>query len=117
MSVAQTYASNDGNWLRCTDLDGKTHKVTIEKVETVEVKDDEKGHIPKICVSFQGKEKGLLLNKTNAKTLAAGLGDNEMEWHGSTIIMFPTTCEFQGSTVPCIRVRLDEVMADDNVPF
>jgi len=103
--------------LKASDLEGKTHRVVISDTEMEEFKDDEGIVTQKICLSFDRKERSLLLNKTNARALAEGLGDDEREWLGKTIIMYPTTCEFQGSTVPCIRVRLDEELADDDTPF
>jgi len=117
MSVASTYSGGDGKWLKASDLEGKTHRVVISNTEMEEFKDDEGIVTQKICLSFDKKERSLLLNKTNARALAEGLGDDEREWLGKTIIMYPTTCEFQGSTVPCIRVRLDEELADDDAPF
>ena len=117
MSVARMYSSGDGKWLRASDLEGKTHKVVISGTSQEEMVDD-KGKVNyKICLSFERKERSLLLNKTNAGILADGLGDDEEAWEGKTIIMYPTTCEFQGSTVPCIRVRLEEELADDDAPF
>jgi hypothetical protein len=117
MSVANTYSGGEGKWLRASDLEGKTHRVVISNTEIEEFKDDDGNVNQKICLSFEKKERSLLLNKTNARALAEGLGDEEDEWIGKTIIMYPTTCEFQGSTVPCIRVRLDEEIADDDAPF
>jgi hypothetical protein len=117
MSVAKTYSGGEGKWLRANDLEGKTHRVVISDTTTEEFKDEEGNVSHKICLSFEKKERSLLLNKTNARALAEGLGDEEDEWIGKTIIMYPTTCEFQGSTVPCIRVRLDEEIADDDAPF
>ena len=103
--------------MRASDLEGKTHSVVISNTEIEDFKDDDGNVNQKICLSFEKKERSLLLNKTNARALAEGLGDEEDEWIGKTIIMYPTTCEFQGSTVPCIRVRLDEEIADDDAPF
>jgi|TARA_Y100000310_G_scaffold83971_3_gene80651 hypothetical protein len=117
MSVDTIYASSGGNWLTAKDLAGQSHRVEISEVELIEVKEDDGTATSKIQLSFKGKDKGLLLNKTNAKAIASGLGDDEDSWAGNVIIMFPTTCEFGGNTVPCIRVRLDEVMAEEDVPF
>jgi len=118
MSVEKTYASSGtGNWLSAKDLKGQSHRVKISDTEIVEVKNDDGEAVAKICLHFSGKEKTLLLNKTNAKTIAQGLGDEEKDWAGNMIIMYPSTCMFQGNTVDCIRVRLDEELAEDDVPF
>ena len=113
MSIDDLYKSNS-SWIKADDLKGKSVKVIIEKVEVEEVGGDHKA-----VVYFEGKEKSLVLNATNARCLSAGFGDDEQKWRGNEIIMFPTTTEYSGKTVPCIRVRIDAPMAedDDAVPF
>ena len=75
MSVNRIYeSSGSGSWLREADLNGKSHKVEILEVDLVGVKGDDNTIHDKIELKFNGKEKSLLLNKTNAKTIASGLG-------------------------------------------
>src|SRR6185295_4326240 len=53
------------------------------------------------------KKKGLLLNRTNAKTITAQMGSAETDdWFGQKITIIPTQTEFKGETVPCIRIKL-----------
>lgn len=47
----------------------------------------------------------LLLNKTNAKTIARLYGNNPAAWTGKMITLYPTTTEVGGNTEDCIRVR------------
>jgi hypothetical protein len=55
---------------------------------------------------FEGKSKGLILNKTNARAIAALVGTTETErWRGARVRLFVTTTTFGGETVPCIRVK------------
>ena len=54
---------------------------------------------------FQGKNKGLVLNKTNATKIAKTYGDDSDLWVGHQIELYPSETDFQGETVPCIRVR------------
>ena len=54
---------------------------------------------------FQGKEKGLVLNKTNANNIAYVYGDETDDWRGQEITLFEAMVDFQGKTVPAIRVR------------
>ena len=50
-------------------------------------------------------EKGFVMNKTNAKTVAAMYGNDTAEWTGKKITLYATTCDVGGETVDCIRVR------------
>ena len=47
----------------------------------------------------------LLLNKTNAKTIAQLYGNNPKAWEGNLITLFPSTTSVGGAEVDCIRVR------------
>jgi hypothetical protein len=47
----------------------------------------------------------LLLNKTNAKTIAQLYGKRPKDWEGKWIQLYPTTTEIGGETRDCIRVR------------
>jgi hypothetical protein len=93
-----------GNFLKANDLQGKTVRVTISKVE---IKDFDDGK--KIVVSFQGKDKTLVCNKTNANIIAENVGSKETsDWIGQTVSLTVRKVEFQGGLVPAIRVVLNE---------
>jgi len=47
----------------------------------------------------------LLLNKTNAKTIAQLYGKRPADWVGKLITLYPTTTEAFGKTQDCIRIR------------
>ena len=113
-----------GKHLKAKDLQGHAVKVTIGGVETVDFKD---GKGQKLVLKFQGKEKGLVLNKTNAKIVAKHYGQDFDKWGGNEIEIFPTETEFNGELVACIRVRVQPKVAppvanangdfDDPIPF
>ena len=91
------------NYIKASDLNGSAVPVTIREVKVEEVgrtKDR------KPVVYFLGKEKGLVLNRTNSKKIAeiAGSPDTE-DWGGTVIAIYPTETEFGGETVECIRVK------------
>jgi hypothetical protein len=88
-------------FLRAVDLRGKQVRATIDRVEMREVGDD---HKP--CAFFIGKERGLILNKTNSTTIADAYGDDTDEWPGQEIVLFEATVQFQGKVVKAIRVRI-----------
>jgi hypothetical protein len=57
-------------------------------------------------VYFVGKEKGVVLNKTNANKIVAIAGsDDTDDWHGVTVALYATEVEFQGDTVEAIRIK------------
>lgn len=105
--------------LKAEDLKGRAHKVTIESSDVVEFK--ESGGIRrKLVLQLVGKQKGLVLNKTNSKIIAKYYGDDSDKWNGKNIEIFPTETEFNGGLVPCIRVRVEAPKAegfDDDIPF
>ena len=72
------------------------------------VKEEEVGRDKdtKPVLYFKGKEKGLVLNKTNSRTITKIIGTEETEdWTGREIVLYPTETEFAGEMVDCIRVR------------
>ncbi len=55
---------------------------------------------------FDGGQKGLVLNKTNATAIAEDYGDNTEAWPGRDIVLFIQKVTFQGKLMPAIRVRV-----------
>ena len=128
MNIDKAYPST---YLKASDLPEKGVTVIIESLEMETIGEDDKP-----VLHFQGKEKTLVLNKTNAQTISEVLRTPETdEWIGQKIAIYPTETDFQGKRVPCIRVRLrtpqagtkpvpppepplrDEEFDDDSVPF
>jgi hypothetical protein len=60
----------------------------------------------KLVVWFTNDERGLVLNKTNNRTIRGAFGDDCAEWPGKIIVLFPTTDEFRGKMGPALRVRI-----------
>jgi hypothetical protein len=52
---------------------------------------------------FKGKDKGLVLNKTNSNTICAAYGDETGDWEGMQVVLYETMVEFQGQRKPGIR--------------
>jgi hypothetical protein len=107
-------------YLRAVDLQGRRVTLKISRAEMREVGDDTKP-----VVYFEGKDKGLVLNKTNSNTISAAYGDETDEWVGMEIVLFETMVEFQGQRKPGIRCQVpprrpqrspDEEINDD-IPF
>jgi hypothetical protein len=87
-------------YLRAADLNGAEPIVTIDRVEMETLGDDRKP-----VVYFKGKDKGLVLNKTNFNAIEEISGrDDTDEWKGVKVKLFTAKVEFQGKRVPAIRV-------------
>lgn len=91
------------NYLKASDLKGSEVVVTIDRVAFEPVGRQKE---MKAVVYFKGKEKGMVLNKTNATKVTALAGSALTEdWDGIRIKLYPTETEFGGETVECIRVK------------
>jgi hypothetical protein len=66
----------------------------------------------KLVVWFTNDEHGLVLNKTNNRTLRAAFGDPVSGWVGKIIVLFPTQDEFRGKMGPAMRVRIPPPKGD-----
>ncbi len=97
MKISNAFPSE---YLRAADLQGRNVKVTMDRVEMAELGND---HKP--ILFFKGKDKGLVLNKTNANNIAVVYGDDTDEWEGKELILFEAMVDFQGKTMAAIRVR------------
>lgn len=88
------------NYLRAADLNGAEPTVTIDRV-VVETFGDES----KPVVFFQGKEKGVVLNKTNFNAIVDITKEEDTDnWRGHRIKLVTAKVEFQGKRVPAIRI-------------
>ena len=91
------------NYLKADDLQGQAVRV---KIANVRQDDFGGGEGLKNVLLFQGKSRGLVLNKTNANTIANGYGDETDNWTGLPLELFATETMFQGKMTPCIRLRI-----------
>jgi len=98
MKISNAFPSE---YLRAIDLNGRNVMVVIDRAEMAELS----GGDHKPVLYFKGKEKGLILNKTNANNIAAVYGDDTDDWEGKELILFSAMVDMQGKTVPAIRVR------------
>lgn len=90
-------------YLKASDLGTSQPVVTIERVEVEPVGRDKE---MKPILYFKGKEKGVVLNKTNSNMIATLTGSRDTDdWVGCQIRIYATTTEFGGETVECIRVK------------
>lgn len=97
MKVSEAFPSK---WIAAADLQDKNVRLTMARVEIEKIGDDTKP-----VLYFHKAQKGLVLNKVNSQAIAAVYGDEMDDWAGNEIILFPIMTEYQGKTVPAVRVR------------
>lgn len=94
-------AAFPSKYLSSADLEDATPVVTISKIVTETVGDDSK-----LVAYFVGKDKGVVLNKTNANSLAElAKSDDTDDWPGTRVMLVVVKVEFQGKRVPAIRME------------
>jgi hypothetical protein len=106
MKISEEFPSK---YLKAADLQGREVRVTIANVEREKMGDDTKP-----VVYFKGKEKGVVLNKTNSNAIADAYGDDTDDWFGHDIILLSVMTDYAGKMTPAIRVRVPT--ARDNKP-
>ena len=100
MNINDAFPSN---YLKASDLGEAQPVVTIERLEIEPVG---RGKEMKPVIYFAGKQKGMVLNKTNSKKIAEIAGSTDTDdWHGIQIKLYSTEVDFQGETVEAIRVK------------
>lgn len=93
-------------YLKAADLMGKDATVTISGVKADDLQMNNGTKERKYVISFVGTDKMLVLNKTNAKSIAAALNEKRaVKWTGQKITLYPTECMAFGKITDCIRVR------------
>lgn len=99
-------------YLSADDLRGKDHVVVIDAIsprDELQRQGGKKEYKP--VIRFKGRNKALVLNKTNARTIAKLYGNEVTAWIGKAITLYPTRVQFGGSDVDAIRVRPTEPQA------
>ena len=118
MNINDVYTSG-GKFLRADDLKGSKIELQISEVGSHTFNQGATDEKTQIVLSFKGKDKKLGLNVTNARTVAQLFGDDTDDWVGKKIKIFPTTTDFAGDKVPCIRIEQEQApeVKFDDIPF
>jgi hypothetical protein len=123
VNINQAFPSK---YIKASDLKDQTHVVKIADVKIEEVGQNKE---TKPVAYFEGKPKGMVLNKTNSRKIASLAGSPETEdWVGVEVAIYPTETEFGGESVECIRIKApkgtrrvesDQVppVTDDDIAF
>ena len=91
-------------WFTAAELDGQEMLLTITKV-TVETVKNQSGEEQCPTIHFAEHDKPLVLNKTNAKSIAAKHGTDADQWSGKQITLKESVTSFGGEEVPCVRIK------------
>lgn len=99
------------DYLRAADLIERGGEATVTIAEVfaddlhVRGKNGKTSTERKYVIRFNKAKKKLVLNKTNAKSIASQHGKDTAEWVGKEITLYATTCNAFGKTEDCIRVK------------
>lgn len=101
-SIQDVYGT--GETLKAADLQGREPTVVIATVTAKQFNDGNK-----LILTFEGKQKYFVCNKTNASRIALLYGDNYEKWIGKAIKLYTDIVDFQGKATQAIRVRPPDV--------
>lgn len=91
------------SFLKASDIGRARVGVVIEDVTQEHLGEDDKW-----VLAFKGKDKKLVLNRTNASIIEEVLhSDDSDDWIGKKIVLYATKVDFQGKRVDAIRVSDD----------
>ena len=109
-------AAFPSDYLKAADLSGKTVRVVMShiKMKLIGAGDDQEN---KPVLYFAGKDKGLVLNKTNANAIAAVYGDDSDNWEGAEVDLYPAMVQFKDKMVEAIRVKVPPVQMQQRQPI
>lgn len=93
-------------YLKADDIPkGAAANVRIDRVEKEELGQGKDKEV-KPVMYFVGREKGLVMNKTNWQMVAYAYGDESDDWHGQPVQIVRDMTTFGGKPVECLRLRI-----------
>lgn len=108
MKMSEEFPSK---YLKAADLQGREVRVIMQNVEREKIGEDMKP-----VLYFKGKDKGVVLNKTNAGTISDSYGDDTEDWFDQPLILFSVMVDFQGKVGPAIRCRVPTAKDNKSQP-
>jgi hypothetical protein len=87
-------------YLKPADLRGRTVPLMVKRFAMENMRGGKKP-----VIYFEKTDKGLVLNKTQAKMITNLLGDETDDWMGKEIAIYPTMVDFQGRPTETIGVK------------
>jgi hypothetical protein len=105
----------DTNYFGSWDIEQTDLILKITKVEREEVTGGD-GRSESCLVAHLDKNKPLILNSTNQKTIAKLFGPYVEDWQNKYFAAFKTKVNAFGETVDAVRIRSRVPMLDENHP-
>ena len=96
-------------FLKASDLKGRQVTVTIDRIEYEPVGREK---TMKPVIYFVGKEKGMVMNRTNCNAIIK-IAESPVteDWSGVAVCLYAAMVEFQGDSVEAIRVKAPKTVA------
>ena len=103
------------DYLKADDFGGIEGRPVLATIShtTLETMNDK---TEKICLHLREYDKGILLNKTNATTIASYAGADTDDWGGKQVVIYVAMVEYQGKSTEGIRVRQPKPQSTAQAP-
>lgn len=98
--MANINESFPSKYLKAADIEG-TPTITIADIAFEEVGKDKD---VRPILYYDGEEKGIVLNKTNATNISKLYGYETDDWRGKQVMLGTTWVDFNGQSVEAIRI-------------
>jgi hypothetical protein len=104
MNIGTVFPSK---YLKSADIAvaGRPVPVVIDRIEIHDVGGGDKQE-DKPVLFFRGKEKGMVMNITNANAISEVYGAETDDWIGQTIELYVAKVQFQNRMVDAIRIQV-----------
>jgi len=86
-------------YVKAQDINGSVNVIIRNAVM------EQLGDEYKLIVYFEGHEKGMVLNKTNANNIASLYGPESDGWIGKPMMLVSTFVDFQGKSTAALRLH------------
>ncbi len=98
MNINESFPSK---YLKASDIPEEGLTVIIVRVDMEEVGKDKE---VRPVLFFEGEDKGIILNKTNATNISKLYGYETDDWSGKKVVLGVAWVDFQGQSVEAIRI-------------
>ena len=90
--------------MKSADLNGRSATYTVNGCTA-----EDMGGDTKLVLAFSEIDRPLVLNTTNANTMAQLHGPETDNWGGKKVKLVPATTQYQGKLVKCTRISPEMV--------
>jgi hypothetical protein len=109
-------------YLSAADLKGQTRRAKIGKTDVADFKEKNGATRRKYVLYFEGEDKAMVLNKTNAQKLGTAYGKDRTSWVGQHVELYTETTSFgEGLRLRPLRKASTPAQPDaemsDAIPF